>query len=311
MTRRDFLTLLGIMGLSSATGCASSQVIPTGRYDGRVLVIGAGAAGISAAHFLNRNGVDVTVLEAAPTYGGRLKSDYDFVDFPIPLGGEWLHTHSAELNRVTAREDHAIQMVSYGDTENFGYWEDGEFSLSQEPASADLTFVGRTWLDVFKTFLLPDIANLIRYNTAVTHIDYTGDQITVSTGDGSTHTADRLIVTAPIVQLRDNITFTPALPNTMRNALNDVILEELDTIFDGEASRTYLNHIAQDWSAEPHIGMAYLSSNANWRIPRRLATPIDNRIFLAGDAYIKDDEGWSMVHLAAKAGRTAVKHILT
>lgn len=62
---------------------AGSPTAPDGRS---VIVVGAGPAGLSAAHLLVRAGVEVTVLEAAPAYGGRVRRTLDLVDFPIPLG---------------------------------------------------------------------------------------------------------------------------------------------------------------------------------------------------------------------------------
>ena len=56
-----------------------------------VIVIGAGAAGLSAAHDLINDGWNVEVLEASSKIGGRLKKDNNLADFPIDLGGEWIH----------------------------------------------------------------------------------------------------------------------------------------------------------------------------------------------------------------------------
>lgn len=57
----------------------------------RVIVIGAGAAGLYAARLLRSRGARVTVLEAAERIGGRVKSLSGFADFPIELGAEELH----------------------------------------------------------------------------------------------------------------------------------------------------------------------------------------------------------------------------
>lgn len=380
MTRRAFVGGLAAGGL---VGCSASPDIPMGSFGGSVLVIGAGAAGISAAHFLDRAGVDVTVLEASGTHGGRIKTARDFVDFPIPLGGEWLHTGAHELDDLTGSTDHGIQVAAYGDVETFGSWQDGTFSVSESEGASDLKFVGRTWLDVFEEFLLPPIAGRIQFNSVVDHIDYSADTIVVATQDGRRYTADRVIITAPIVQLRDHIRFTPELPRSHRDSLDSMqvwggfkaflhfderfypgafeiagassetgqllfydaahgqasdanvlglfsvgtgsmpyqqahsrgeliefLLAQLDQIFAGKASTAYLQHIAQDWDKEPHIGMAYLADNADWRGPQRLSLPIQERIYFAGDAYIADAEGWSMVHLAARSARRAVQAIL-
>ena len=39
----------------------------------KVLIIGAGAAGITAGHLLAERGVDFEILEASSTHGGRVR----------------------------------------------------------------------------------------------------------------------------------------------------------------------------------------------------------------------------------------------
>ncbi len=56
----------------------------------RVLVIGAGFAGLSAARALRQSGIDVVVLEARSRPGGRVLTDRS-LGFPIDLGPSWLH----------------------------------------------------------------------------------------------------------------------------------------------------------------------------------------------------------------------------
>ena len=158
-------------------------------------------------------------------------------------------------------------MAAYKATDDIGYWSDGEYTVVTEDPDSDLKFVGRTWLDVFDEFIVPTIADRMRFGVVVDTIDHSGDRIIVTAEDGSTH--------------------------------------------ERRPSATYLQHIHQDWNAEPHIGMAYLADNADWQTPRRLSNPIDDRIFFAGSSYIKTIDGWSMVHLAARAGRQAVDQILS
>lgn len=384
MNRRDFLSFMGLLGLGALVGCSDEPDL-TGNFDGDVLVIGAGAAGLSAAHFLHRAGVEVNVLEAATAHGGRIKTARDFVDFPIPLGGEWLHTDASELDVLTGADDHGIAMAAYSNSDTAGWWSDGDYSIDQDSTNADLKFVGRTWLDVFDEFIVPTIADRIAFGVVVDTIDHRGDRIVVTAEDGSTHEADRVIVTAPVVALRDRMTFVPDLTDTKREALDDAIvwggfkaffefedefyptslvfdgrntddgqhlyydasyghnsernvlglftvgsasapyreasadgrlahlvLSELDPIFDGRPSATYLQHIDQDWDAEPHIGMAYLADNGeNSWIPEELAASIDDRVFFAGSAYLENRGNWGMVHLAARSGREAVDQILS
>lgn len=60
----------------------------------QVIVIGAGLSGLTAASELQRQGIDVIVLEACPTIGGRSKSTTTKLGSHIDLGGQWIgHGH--------------------------------------------------------------------------------------------------------------------------------------------------------------------------------------------------------------------------
>ena len=61
----------------------------TGKAE-RVVVVGAGMAGLVAARLLHDSGFIVTVLEARDRIGGRVWTD-DRVGAPVDLGGSWVH----------------------------------------------------------------------------------------------------------------------------------------------------------------------------------------------------------------------------
>ncbi len=64
-----------------------------------VIVIGAGPAGLAAAHHLIEGGLNVTVLEAAEKAGGRMATDV--VDgFRLDRGPHLLNTSDPELYRL-------------------------------------------------------------------------------------------------------------------------------------------------------------------------------------------------------------------
>ena len=86
------------------------------RNDG-VVIIGAGVAGLAAARHLRRQGVPVTVLEAAGRIGGRA-----FTENPAALGGaafdhgaSWLH--AAQRNPLVALADPAEDRLLNSDDE--------------------------------------------------------------------------------------------------------------------------------------------------------------------------------------------------
>lgn len=61
------------------------------RRSGRVLVIGAGIAGLAAARRLREAGMEVIVLEARDRIGGRIHTRDHFGNGGVDLGASWIH----------------------------------------------------------------------------------------------------------------------------------------------------------------------------------------------------------------------------
>lgn len=68
----------------------------------RVLVVGAGIAGLTVANALHHAGVDCVVLEARDRVGGRLHT-MDLAGSPVDLGGSWFHHPSGNRLRRFAQ----------------------------------------------------------------------------------------------------------------------------------------------------------------------------------------------------------------
>lgn len=392
MNRKEFFKMCGLLGLSVPlqgliSGCASSSEDSSvkGRFEGKVLIIGAGAAGMAAGYLLAQNGVEFEILEASGTHGGRMKQTTSFVDFPIPLGAEWLHSSTSEFSEII--NDSAVeittQTIGYSYSDVVGHFEDGQYmtEVHGDPGE-DKKFINSTWFDFFNTYIAPTVLPKTRFNKVVSTIDYSGDKVVVSDDAGQTHYADRVIFTAPIKILQDNvISFSPLLPRDKQRALKkaavwggikvflefsekfyptllsfedsdtksgqriyydaaygqdsksnvlglfavgkqaeqyqqltgqaqkDYVLAELDEVFEGTASKTYVQHIVQNWSDEPYIRCAYLSDVASYKTSTILAKPLADRLYFAGEAYTEFDD-WGSVHVAARAARDVVRKIL-
>lgn len=77
--------------------CDKGDPVPQIQYDGTVVIIGAGAAGLYAADILQTKGVKIQLLEATKQLGGRVRSlrnqqdlPYQSIaDFPVELGAEF------------------------------------------------------------------------------------------------------------------------------------------------------------------------------------------------------------------------------
>lgn len=57
----------------------------------KILIIGAGAAGLAAARQLHDAGHKVMILEARKRIGGRIQTNYDLAPYPIECGAEAIH----------------------------------------------------------------------------------------------------------------------------------------------------------------------------------------------------------------------------
>ena len=56
----------------------------------KVIVIGAGISGLSAANLLSKHGANVLVIEAKDYIGGRIKTDWS-LGAPFEFGAGWIH----------------------------------------------------------------------------------------------------------------------------------------------------------------------------------------------------------------------------
>jgi monoamine oxidase len=59
------------------------------------LIIGAGMAGLAAAHDLDTAGETTIILEARDRIGGRIFTDRTLADIPVELGAELIHGDTA------------------------------------------------------------------------------------------------------------------------------------------------------------------------------------------------------------------------
>ncbi len=387
ISRRDFLAVAGLLGVGGmATGCGEwfTDEIATGgdaQLDSeRVIIVGAGAAGMATAHLLAQRGVDFQMLEAGSTHGGRIKRTNNFVDFPIALGGEWLHVEEATLARIVNDDTVEITqaMAAYDPDDLAGVVEDGVVAYERAGSWPDLKFVGSTWLDFFDEYIVPGIADRMVFDTQILRIEHGGDEVVLTDANNTVWVADRIVFTAPMKVLQDgDIEFEPGLPASHLDALKradiwtgmkvfiefteqfwpvwltakrdrggqhlwydashgqdpdaarvlglftvgdmstpyqavnpgdelrDLVLAELDPLFDGIPSRTYVQHISQNWANEPFVRAAYLADYADSDISQDLGKNIGPRVFMAGCSYTREYD-WSSVHTAVRSARDCV-----
>jgi len=156
MKRRNFLkqsSLLSIGGLLIPSvymsACRKNALFSDFKYDGKVLIIGAGAAGLYAGYILKSKGIDFEILEAGPSYGGRMAKLNSFANFPIDLGAQWLHGKNNILGDLIKKSDTKITL----DDSDAKYWFNNQL-ISELPRDIDI-FEGENLPDIsFEEFAL-------------------------------------------------------------------------------------------------------------------------------------------------------------
>lgn len=284
MNRRSFLYTSAFGGLAltafpSMLASCKDGLAEDLRFEGKVIVIGAGAAGLYAAQILLNQGADVIVLEASNRIGGRIKNNSTFSDFPIELGAEEVHGEKSMLydaavasgaqfvdeestdyyyfNGSLKSEAEATEntlfntmleavdgIVDYtgGDTTAQAYGEIsnvsdnvahifnalvgnehgtdnsriGMFGLRTEEerwTSGDQNLPLRnTTMDEVIRFACADALPIVALEQIVQTIEHHSNGVRVTTADGTVYSADAIVCTVPITQLKNNsIQFIPSL----------------------------------------------------------------------------------------------------
>lgn len=211
----------------------------------RIAVVGAGMAGLSAAHLLSRQGKDVTVIEARNRIGGRIWT-VPFAETKVDLGASWIHgttgnpltslADAAAAERIET--DHDSYVVRGADGRRI--WDIMIPDWLEEVAAIqhaygttletlDYDAYGETdGFDgpevIFRQGYAPLFQQLdgdyaVRLGTPVTGVSTEGDGVTLATQNG-TDRFDVTIVTVPLGVLKaGSIRFDPDLPEPHRGAI--------------------------------------------------------------------------------------------
>lgn len=358
-------------------------------FDGNVLVIGAGAAGLTAGYHLHRHGIDFQMLEASANYGGRMKRADQFVDFPIDLGAEWIHVKPSILETMVDDPgvEVGVETMEYN-PQSIATWKKGRLRKKNWARSfySEYKFKRTTWYGFFERYIVPHVQDHLFLNQPVEAIDHAGKTVKVITASGEVFEADKAIITVPIKLLQDSvISFYPELPKAKQEAIDGVfmgdgikvflefeerfypdillfgnlisaalaeekifydaafgkdtdrqvlgvfaigegaipytrldtdqaivqqVIDELDKVFGGKASKAYTQHVVQNWSREPFIRGSYSTTfvGSRTKTMKALAAPVGDKLYFAGEALSKANQ--AMVQGASETGVWAVEQVL-
>jgi monoamine oxidase len=101
-TRRQLLQRTAGAAALAGAACArsSSPVSPTARSAARIVIVGAGLAGLSAAYRLEQSGYRPLLFEASDRLGGRAYTLRDFFASKAELGGELIDSGQTTIRKL-------------------------------------------------------------------------------------------------------------------------------------------------------------------------------------------------------------------
>ena len=273
ITRRQFLRCSAIaaagVGLIKASPARGATAFILKGPAKKVLVLGAGMAGLVAAYELTKLGHDVTVLEARTRPGGRVHTLREpFADglyaeagasripntheltlkyvktFDLPLEPFYPNKLKAVRFDRGGREDVPIDGFVDAMTVNYGQ------DLGGRP---DRWYKIKGGSDLLPKALAHELESKIRYGCAVVRIEQDANAARVVFRKGGTNetlTADSVLCTIPFSVLRQ--IDLPALPERKREAIKG-------TRYDA-VSRVYLQSKTRFWEEQGFNGFAFTRS---------------------------------------------------
>jgi monoamine oxidase len=138
LTRRELLVRGGAIGLALAGAGALGRYVPDARGANapRVVVVGAGLAGLTTAYTLRQAGCSADVYEASDRIGGRCWTIRNvFADGQIgEHGGEFIDTAHREIRRLAKEVGLHLDDVNAAEapgTEMLGWFDGKPYSFSQ------------------------------------------------------------------------------------------------------------------------------------------------------------------------------------
>ncbi|XP_009483102.1 lysine-specific histone demethylase 2 isoform X7 [Pelecanus crispus] len=200
-----FMTRKGLINTGILSVSPDQYLLPKEYHNKSVIIVGAGAAGLAAARQLHNFGIKVIILEAKDRIGGRVWDDKTFKGVTVGRGAQIVN---GCVNNPMALMCEQVSARS---------WDHNEF-FAQFAGDHTLLTVGySTVIDKLAEGLD------IRLNFPVQSIDYSGEEVQVTTADGTVWTTQKVLVTVPLALLQKNaIQFNPPLSEKKIKAINSL-----------------------------------------------------------------------------------------
>jgi monoamine oxidase len=139
LTRRQFLGATGIAAVTAVLGGCTTTPRPEPATAGRVVVMGAGLSGLTAALALRAEGWEVVVLEARNRVGGRVHTLYrPFADgLHVEAGGESIDDNHVQIQALARHYHLALAHRPADKVTDAAVYGGGRRSVLQAASAAD------------------------------------------------------------------------------------------------------------------------------------------------------------------------------
>lgn len=224
----------GVMDIHQPIQSVDSAAAVGWNPNDKVIIIGGGVAGISAAYTLHYLKVPYVLLEADAIHGGRVKRNESFLGngSALDIGAEWIHTDPSILKDLVLMPDDlpAVEALIQDQTivyqpQTYGYQTFGKLwrmDFLKHTYSEHKWKDKSSWSQFIDHYMVRHLDHKnIRYNAVVKEIDYSNDKtIKVTCQNGQQYEGTKVVCAVPLSILKDgDISFVPTMPESKRLAL--------------------------------------------------------------------------------------------
>lgn len=219
----------------------------------KVIILGAGLTGLSAAYYLRNESVELTILEARDRTGGRIHTVRKEDEAPVEMGATWLGRKHRDLIGLLEELNLPIFEQRMSDRAIYQPISTSPPQLVTLPPNDDPTFrIGGGSGRLIDTLTDSLPAGTIRLGTIVTALRLAGEAVIITTNRGD-YRADCVISTLPPHLFVTTISVEPALPPDL------LALTARTHTWMGESIKVALTYAEPFWRAPGSSGTVFSS----------------------------------------------------